>query len=830
MRQALSDLLVVELAGDDTGSAHTGKLFADLGAVVVKVEPPEGAPLRHRTAGRATGNLTKVSGTHLHLDTNKRSVIFDPTSSEANGQLKALCARADLVIESSGTGSLSTLGLSVEDLRTEAPSLVVVSLSGFGTNGPYADYAWSDIVAQAFAGLVMQHDGRPLKLPAELGARIAGSAAAAGALAAIRLAEHTGEGSHVDCAAYEVLASTPNRATGLLSFFYRGGQPSPVAEAFRSGRSLASGIFPCADGWVSLYTTPQRVDRMLATLDDEGLREVFRDPNVWTKRETAEAVDAVLYPWLLERTQREVLEAAQSHGWSSAVLNDLVGVMNSDHLYQRGFWSHVDHPEGGSLKLPGPSFRLTEGGWSLRSLPPALGADDPVSIAEALADRPTRPSIPTPARHLPLEGIRVIDLTTVWAGPFTTMLLADLGAEVIRVENPWVFPTSTKGMQPRPSTSDIGVLGVLQAGYGPPVEGRPDRPYNRHSMNNSVTRNKLSVSMDIRRSEGHALLMELIKASDVLVENFKPTSLPDLGIHPSALLSANPGLIVLRMPATGLNGDWSSWMGFGPQFDALSGMLWLCGHRDSEPMDRPASTTYMDAASGPTAAFATLAALRYREHTGRGQIIEFAQIENVINHLGEALVDLQLGGESPGPMGNRDPWRAPQGIYPCADGRYLAVSVGDDSQWRRLCQMLGREDLVARAPHLADRQAIHDELDEVLGEWLRRFDADDLFHRLQAGKIPAAPMMDDAHLVLDPQVVAREWLRPLESLDVGVHLHPGHIFSGVPQSWDRGSPVLGQDNEYVYRELLGVIESDYDAYRRSQLLSDDYLDAQGLPL
>jgi len=830
MRQALSDLLVVELAGDDTASAHTGKLFADLGAVVVKVEPPEGAPLRHRAVGRAIGGPRAISGSHLHLDTNKRSVIVDPASAEASGWLKALCTRADLVIESAGTGSLSRLGLSVEALRSEAPALVVVSLSGFGTTGPYADYAWSDIVAQAFAGVVMQHDGLPLKLPAELGARIAAAAAAAGALAAVRLAERTGEGSHVDCAAYEVLASTPNRATGLLSFFYRGGQPSPAMESFRSGRSLASGIFPCADGWVSLYTTPQRVDRMLATLDDDGLREVFGDPGAWRKGETAEAVDAVLYPWLLERTQHEVLEAAQSHGWSSAVLNDLVGVMASDHLYQRGFWSHVDHPEGGALNLPGPPFRLAEGGWSLRSLPPALGADDPVSLVNAWADRPTRPARRQSVKQLPLEGVRVIDLTTVWAGPFTTMLLADLGAEVIRVENPWVFPTSTKGMQPRPAPSDVGVLGVLQAGYGPPVEGRPDRPYNRHSMNNSVTRNKLSVSMDIRRPEGHALLMELVKVSDVLVENFKPTSLPDLGIHPSDLLSANPGLIVLRMPATGLNGDWSSWMGFGPQFDALSGMLWLCGHRGSEPMDRPGATTYMDAASGPTAAFATLAALRYREHTGRGQMIEFAQIENVLNHLGEALVDLQLGGESPGPMGNRDPWRAPQGIYPCADGRYLAVSVGDDAQWARLCRMLGREDLVAQAPHLADRQAIHDQLDEVLGAWILQFDADELFHRLQAGQVPAAPMMDDAHLAGDPHVTAREWLQPLESLDVGVHLHPGHLFSGVPQSWDRGSPVLGQDNEYVYRELLGVIESDFDAYRRSQLLSDDYLDAQGRPL
>ena len=294
--------------------------------------------------------------------------------------------------------------------------------------------------------------------------------------------------------------------------------------------------------------------------------------------------------------------------------------------------------------------------------------------------------------------MRVVDLTTVYAGPYATMLLADLGAEVIRVENPWVFPTSTKGMQPRPSTSQVGVLGALQAGYGRATADRPDRPYNRHAMNNSVTRNKLSCSIDIRRPEGLELLLRLVERSDVLVENFKPAQPASLGLHPTELMARNPALVLVRMPATGLSGDWSTWMGFGPQFDALTGVLWLCGHLGTDPMERPPATTYMDAASGPGAAFATLAALHHRAHTGRGQVVEFPQIENMVNLIGDVMVDLQLSGVDPQCLGNRDPWRAPQGMYPCADGRWIALSVDDDGQWAALCAVLGRPDLLAALP------------------------------------------------------------------------------------------------------------------------------------
>jgi crotonobetainyl-CoA:carnitine CoA-transferase CaiB-like acyl-CoA transferase len=428
--------------------------------------------------------------------------------------------------------------------------------------------------------------------------------------------------------------------------------------------------------------------------------------------------------------------------------------------------------------------------------------------------------------RLPLGGIRILDLTTVWAGPYATMLLGDLGAEVIRVENPWVLPPTTKGYHARPSIND---LGYMSAGYGPRNPDRPDRPWNRHSMNNCICRNKLSCALDTRRPEGRELLMRLAERCDVLVENFKLSGLNHMGISVSELQKRNPRLIILRMPPAGTTGDWSGYTGFGAQFDGLTGLLSLCGHRDSDLTTSPA-TTYMDAASGPAGAFAVLAALHYRDATGRGQLVELAQSENVLNHLGDIYVDCQLGVE-PERMGNRDRWRAPQGMYRCRDGRWLAVSVGDDEEWAALADALGGPELGTdpRYRDAAGRRANQDELDEMLAKWSARRDADDAFHDLQAVGVPAAPLLSDSEFCNDPQLVARGWRRPLTTTDIGSHLHPGQPYRGVPQVWRHGSPALGEHNDYVYKTILGVSDEDFERYRATKILADDYLDPDGNP-
>ena len=254
--------------------------------------------------------------------------------------------------------------------------------------------------------------------------------------------------------------------------------------------------------------------------------------------ETKEILDTALYPWLFSHTRAEATELAQTAGWPLTGVNTPEEALEADHLHQRGFWVNVEDPNAGPLAMPGPPYRHAEGGWRMRRAAPRIGEHD------AEVDAELRVDVPEPARGEadpelpPLHGVRVLDFTTVWSGPYLTQLLADLGAEVIRVENPSVFPPTTKGYLPRP---DAGMmLGPLLSMYAPPAPGHPDRPYNRHAMNNSIARNKLSCTLDPRRPEARELLMRLVEQSDVFIENLKASTLHQIGIHESELLDRNP--------------------------------------------------------------------------------------------------------------------------------------------------------------------------------------------------------------------------------------------------------------------------------------------------
>jgi crotonobetainyl-CoA:carnitine CoA-transferase CaiB-like acyl-CoA transferase len=814
MRQVLDDLVVVEVS-DEPAGAFCGKVFADLGAEVIKVEPPEGGRLRHRP------------GAFLHLNTNKRSVVIDCGNAVP---LRRLLGHAHIVIESVGWGDLGSWGIDANGLREQLPAVVVATISGFGIDGPYAGYRWTDLIGQAAAWATLPPAyatrDRPVKLPGIAGLCLTGQTAALGALAATLRASATGVGTRLDCAMSEALGAVPSRVSRWLGWQYNGRRPTHVLSSGTSDVLLPNGTFPCADGFVSLQSTPQQLPALLAVLDNDDLRVAFAHPDAFVRGETKEVLDAVLYPWLLSHTRAELTAVAQAAGWPFAGVNTPSEVLGLAHLHQRDYWVHLDCPERGRLLLPGPPFRHGEGGWRIRRGAPALGADNAVPVPSSQPVRwrgPTDPTVPT------LRGVRVLDFTVVWAGPYATQLLADLGAEVIRVENPSIFPPSSKGYEPRPNRKMV--FGGLLAGYAPPLDGRPDRPYNRHSMNNSVARNKLSCTLDPRRPKAKELLLRLVERSDVLIESMKVSALHRMGIQEGDLLDRNPRLIVVRVPPAGLSGDWSAYKGLGAQFDGLSGLSWLSGHHDQEVVDT-SPAIYMDAATGPAAAFAVLAALHYRDDTGRGQLIELAQLENVIGHIGDVLIDLQLGAPAER-LGNRDQHWAPQGIYRCqGEFRWLALSVTDDAEWASLAAVMGGPDLAAddRYRRADDRRKRHDELDALLSDWAAQQDVLDAFHALQAAGVPASPILVDDLLEADPHVCERGWLRPLTSTDTGTHPHLGHALSGIPQAWDRGSPRLGEDNRYVYQGILGLDDAAYAHLVKERIAVEDYLDAELRPV
>jgi crotonobetainyl-CoA:carnitine CoA-transferase CaiB-like acyl-CoA transferase len=817
----LSSISVVEV-GEGIPLGYCGKLFADLGADVVKVEAPPGDPSR------------QYIGQHLHLNTNKRSVVLDVDDAADRERLGRLIANADLVIESTAPGMLDGWCIGWDQLRESNAALVMVSITPFGQDGPYAAYKAPEIVAFAMGGSMNATgtpDREPVKLAANAQSHYAGNVAAVGALGALEFARRTGRGTHVDASTVEALmGSFDRRAVLLLGYQYVGikGNRAPASSG-----ALPTGVFACADGFVNFMTIPAHAGRMCDAMQNERLRAAFSDVNNLTGSDAKRLIREELDPWLAAHTKLEITRAAQAAKWPGVAVNTPLDLLECDHLQQRDFWVDHEHPVAGKVKLLGPPYRFADGGVAVNRPAPSIGEHTAEVLAEL--DRDPTPPVISPAQpeaRLPLEGIRVADLTIVWSGPFATMLLADLGAEVIRVENPFVFPPATKGMAPRPPFELTKALGPLGMGYAPVPEGAPDRPYNRIAANNAVTRNKRSCTVDLRRPEGLEILDELIMKSDVLVENFAAGTLEKIGISTDDLLARNPRLIILRLPPLGSTGEWSHYTGFGASFEALSGFTSLWGYLDADASSR-GGTAYMDGATGPAGAFAVLAALQHRERTGRGQVIELAQSENMMQHVGEVFVGCSMTGENEDTWGNRDRQRAPQGVYACAgEERWLALSVGDDEEWAALCAVMDVPELATdeRFVTAAARRANHDDIDALIAGWAASRDVYDAFHALQRAGVPAGPVLDEEMAYADPHMAARQFFQPLSGRETGTHLYAGHFFKGVPQAWTRGGPALGEDNEYVYKEILGFSDEDYRQLEKSHHIAEDYLSPDGQPL
>lgn len=287
----------------------------------------------------------------------------------------------------------------------------------------------------------------------------------------------------------------------------------------------------------------------------------------------------------------------------------------------------------------------------------------------------------------PLEGIRVVDLTVVWSGPGATAMLGDLGAEVIRVEGNNRVSRQVSAKTTKESIAQTGYHGGTY-----PEKDPGERPYDRTALFNWHSRNKLSACMNLDTAEGHAAVIELIKVSDVLVENNSNGTLEKLGLGHERLLELNPRLIVARMPPLGMAGPMSDYLGYGPNFNSLVGIAAMDGY-EGEEADSAGENYHMDEAAPAGLAFAVMAALLDREHTGIGGLVEFAQAENVMAEIGEFVLDAQVNGRVPEILGNSDP-HVLQDVYLSADeDRWVAISVRSDREWTALASVIGGDEL-----------------------------------------------------------------------------------------------------------------------------------------
>ena len=409
----------------------------------------------------------------------------------------------------------------------------------------------------------------------------------------------------------------------------------------------------------------------------------------------------------------------------------------------------------------------------------------------------------------PLKNYRVLDLSRIWAGPYCTKLMADMGAEIIKMESLSVYDSHRGPINP--------ARGI--AAY---PDGEPgDEPWNRNGWFNCLHLSKYGITLELTSETGRNVFDQLVSISDVVIENFRQGSLERLGYSYETLRRLRPDLIYVSMPAFGNSGPWQKYLAYGIGQEQLSGMAHMTGYRGEGPMK--SGINHGDPITGSHAAGVLLAALRYRKRTGKGMYIDVSQQESAVSLIGADVLAYQLTGEEPQRRGNRSPYFAPHNSYRCAgEDRWVAIAVTNDEEWRQLAQLVGGSELSAdpRFATLAGRLENEDQLDDLISGWTVDKKAYDLCHLLQREGVPASPVMGGPDLLADPHYAARGTFVRVNHEQVGEKTYPGIPWkmSATPGKARWASPTLGQHNRQIYGELLAMPTDDITALEEQGII------------
>jgi crotonobetainyl-CoA:carnitine CoA-transferase CaiB-like acyl-CoA transferase len=788
----LTGLRVVDLSDRLAGSYCT-KLLIDAGATVTKVESPAGDPLRRWSSGGNVGqDGDPDSALFRYLCASTDSVVVDFDDPVDVDKVRELAAGADIVVETWIPGVAEARGLGADDLRARNPALVVASISAFGRGGPRSGEDLPEFLLQALSGSTFDHglpDGDPLAVPVLLGESGAGAFAAVAATAARLRAANTGQGAHVDTSILESLATTHSpgpvvfsRLLGVPAMRFKGA-PVPCNE-------------PTSDGWVGFYAlSAQQWHDFAAMVGDEALLADEDLTNLLVRIFKTAEVRPRIQAWTKAHTTDEILELAQLFRVPSAPLATGASLPDMDYVRDRELL--VANPRGG-FRQPRPIFRW--GDHTDREVLPAPTLTDRTFVADLAApnraDHEARFVETKPAP--PLHGVRVLDLTSFWAGPFGTEILVALGADVIKIES----------IQ-RPD-------GFRFSSFAPPTD---PAWFEKSHMVNAVNLGKRDVTLDLGSVEGRDLFLRLVATADVVVENFTPRVMDQFNLGYDVLRAAREDIIFVRAPAFGLDGPWRDRPGFAVTVEQASGLAWITGYIDGEPL--PANGPF-DPIAGTHAAFSVVAALDHRRRTGEGQIVEVPMIDIALTSASEIILEQDAYGHGLERMGNRSLNAAPQGVY-CSeeDNTWIALSAQTDAQWSALADLLGREDLRSDVDlqSLKGRVARHDELDTAIAAWAAQRKRDEAIDQLTTAGVPAAPVLPPDRINEDPQMVARGFWQDITHRAIGTHPFSGMPFAREGEHWYPGpAPFLGEHNEELLGNELGLNAEDLERLREAKVI------------
>jgi len=771
----------------DERGALAGLLLAQLGARVTMVEPPEGSPTRYLPPFVANEPGPERSITHLVLNRGKQSVIAEPAA------LEELAAGADVLLTSGGPAELRRRGVpDFDELATLNPALIMANVSGFGLTGPKADWLDGDLVcgaAGAQLALTGNADRPPLRCAVPQVFASAAADAVVGVLLALAERTHSGRGQQIDCSAQE------SWIWAAYYLAYAAPWSSPVSSrngsAPRTGSSTVRFDFPAADGHVTITlmfggAVGPYTNRLVAWMVEEGEcpAEIagtdWVDFDVTTDPARQVALNDAVATFTSKRTKADLLAVSRSRRLLLAPALRLDEVLGSEQFSERRLWRPVAFGDD-EVQVAGPIAHCTPVPLTELSPAPSLGSGSNPEPTPTPVPGPVgaSPSTPAPA---PLHGLKVLDLTTSFAGPLVGRTLALFGARVVKVES-----------EQRPDFARTS---------GPFLDPGFDgsAPYAHTNAG------KWSIALDLSQPRSIPVLRDLARWADVIVDAYAPGALARMGLDNKTLDKINPTVILLQTTMLGQSGPFADMPGYGNMAGALSGFFTTSAWPDRGPVGPVGA--YTDMVSPRFALAALLAAVDHRRRTGQGSQIDLGQGEACLQLLGVGLVDGQLNERSWEHRGNQDWFRSPHGVYRAAGhDNWLAIACDNDAQWSALATTLGRPDWAQLG--LIARQQRHNEIDTVVSAWTARREAAAGAELLQRHGVAAHAVQNSPECAADPQLRHRGWVVPanhsvMGSLPVG---DAPQRLSRTPARITQAGPALGEHTFDVLAELLGYDEA-----------------------
>ena len=778
----LSDLTVVEVA-ESVAGAFCGRMLAAFGARVIKIErPPNGSWTRYAEP-QLNGYQSPESGAlFLYDNMGKKSVVLDWKNADGMAALLNLVSDADVLIDDWQPKTRRSLGIDADTLRSLNPLLVNLSLTPFGLNGPYADWQSSPLVSLALGGYLYlsgEEDREPLMLPGYQAQRLTAMKGYAGLMLALRAREMTGRGQPVELSEIEALAA-------LHQFTFVSHQYDGIIRK-RAGVRLATGrrtggypitTLPCKDGYITFSASaPHQWDYVCAMIGREDLLIDPRFATFQSLKDAADEIDEILLEWVADKTRQEIVElAAGVYSVPASPVFDLSETMQDSQYLERGLFAQFDHPQDGGTTFPLVPFHMSA--TQPRFSPaPSLGEHNGLMVASRNKSRKSQVSEGTVSQKQAeeglLNGVRVIDLTRVWAGPLVARILADFGAHVVKVSDPRIPIDRTRGVD------------------------------NKHN------RNKDSLALRLDLPKGRDAFLELAAVSDIVIESFRPHVMNNFKLDYESLRRVRPDIIMCSISGYGSQGAAAEFPAYGTSVESITGVPSLMGYEGEMPMT--SGIAYPDPVTGMNAAAAIMTALRHRTSTGQGQFIDLALAEGPVCQIGEYVGAYAHNGTQPARSGNSHYKHAPHGVYPClGDDRWLAIAVTCEEQWHALCRVMGALRLLydGRFRDELARKTNEAALNDIISSWTEQRDAIETMHALQGAGVPAGAVHRSIDMLNDPHLRERDFFVTLDEKDVGRKTYPGQaiITDGLPkQNW-RASVPLGEHNEFVLCDLLGLTD------------------------